>query len=87
MEMVEISYGATVSATQFICNEYLHLMHKKNWIWRFKTDDGSTNMSEPTGATTLLGNKSDDENGSITYRGNFWMNIWKWIDGQYFQSK
>ena len=53
-----------------------------------KTDDGSTNMAEPTGATTNLGNQSGNAaNGNdiqfITYRGeeNFYGNIWKWVDG------
>jgi hypothetical protein len=53
-----------------------------------KTDDGSTNMSNVTGATTALGNGSGAAVGtdglvSITYRGeeNFWGNIWKWVDG------
>ena len=53
-----------------------------------KTDDGSTSMTEITGATVNLGNAS----GSVTningynivsYRGeeNIWGNIWAWIDG------
>lgn len=53
-----------------------------------KTDDGSTNMSELTGATTNLGNASGMAAGtnglvSVTYRGeeNFWGNIWYWVDG------
>lgn len=53
-----------------------------------KVDDGTTNMSEPTGATTLLGNASGiavNTNGIqfVSYRGeeNFWGNIWKWVDG------
>ncbi len=53
-----------------------------------KTDDGETNMSEVTGATVNLGNKSGTatNNNSITlvsYRGeeNFWGNIWTWLDG------
>jgi len=53
-----------------------------------KTDDGATNMSNVTGATTALGNGSGAAVGtnglvSITYRGeeNFWGNIWKWVDG------
>lgn len=53
-----------------------------------KTDDGSTNMSELTGATTNLGNASGIAAGtngltSVSYRGeeNPWGNIWKWIDG------
>ena len=53
-----------------------------------KTDDGSTNMSELTGATTNLGNASGSvTNGNgfniVSYRGeeNPFGNIWKWIDG------
>lgn len=53
-----------------------------------KTDDGSTNMAEPTGATVTLGNSSGrvvNSNGIqfVSYRGeeNPWGNIWFWIDG------
>ena len=53
-----------------------------------KTDDGKSNLSENTGATSTLGNKSGsvvNENGYnvVTYRGeeNPFANIWKWIDG------
>lgn len=53
-----------------------------------KTDDGSSNLSEITGATSGLGNSSgmaEGTNGlvSVSYRGieNFWGNIWKWVDG------
>ncbi len=53
-----------------------------------KTDDGSTNMSELTGATVSLGNASGaviNNNGIqiVSYRGeeNPWGNIWKWVDG------
>jgi len=52
-----------------------------------KTDDGSTNMAENTGATSPLGNKSGAITKSgvqlVTYRGeeNFWGNIWTWVDG------
>lgn len=53
-----------------------------------KTDDGSSNMAEPTGTTVNLGNVSgtaSNDNGVqfITYRGeeNFWGNIWGWVDG------
>jgi hypothetical protein len=52
------------------------------------TDDGLTNCSVVTGATSTLGNKSGKAVGtdglvSIAYRGveNFWGNIWKWVDG------
>lgn len=53
-----------------------------------KTDDGSTNMAENTGATTSLGNHSGsvtNVNGIniVSYRGeeNPYGNIWKWVDG------
>ena len=53
-----------------------------------KTDDGASNMAEPTGATFAIGNGSGmavGTNGlvSVIYRGqeNFWGNIWKWEDG------
>lgn len=53
-----------------------------------KNDDGSTNMSELTGATTNLGNASGSvTNGNgfnvVSYRGeeNPFGNIWSWIDG------
>lgn len=53
-----------------------------------KTDDGSTSMTEITGATTSLGNKTGkvvNTNGwtVVSYRGeeNPFGNIWKWIDG------
>ena len=53
-----------------------------------KTDDGSTNMSENTGATTTLGNGTGavvnaNEIQLVSYRGeeNFYGNIWKWVDG------
>lgn len=53
------------------------------------TDDGSTNMSLVTGATSGIGNGSGipdgGENGkcSVSYRGeeNLWGNIWTWLDG------
>lgn len=54
----------------------------------FKTDDGTSNMAENTGATVSLGNKSGaviNDNGIqiVSYRGeeNPWGNIWKWVDG------
>ena len=53
------------------------------------TDDGATNMSLATGATSVLGNGSgidpnkDNGKGSVSYRGeeNLWGNIWTWLDG------
>lgn len=54
----------------------------------FKSDDGTSNMAENTGATVTLGNKSGaviNDNGIqiVSYRGeeNPWGNIWKWVDG------
>lgn len=59
-----------------------------------KTDDGSTSMTEITGATTNLGNATGsviNTNGFnvVTYRGeeNFFGNIWKWIDGININAK
>ena len=53
-----------------------------------KTDDGSTSMTELTGATANLGNGSGSVQNTnnvniVSYRGeeNFWGNIWKWVDG------
>ncbi|MDD3347327.1 hypothetical protein [Oscillibacter sp.] len=53
-----------------------------------KTDDGTTSMTEITGATATLGNASGsvtNTNGFnvVSYRGeeNFYGNIWKWVDG------
>lgn len=53
-----------------------------------KTDDDATSMTEITGATTTLGNKTGsvvNTNGwtVVAYRGeeNPFGNIWKWIDG------
>lgn len=58
-----------------------------------KTDDGSTNMAELTGATVNLGNASGEaENANhqkaVSYRGeeNLWGNIWKWEDGFNIQN-
>lgn len=58
------------------------------------TDDGSTNMSMPTGQTASLGNASGAATGnvhyatgqpanSISYRGleDWWGNGWEWMDG------
>lgn len=53
-----------------------------------KTDDSATSMTEITGATTTLGNKSGqviNTNGYsvVAYRGeeNPFGNLWKWVDG------
>ncbi len=80
------AYAATVAATQLLfAIEYASFnTQSKIGFGVQKADDGATNMAEPTGATTLLGNASGSvANGSVSYRGeeNFWMNIWKWVDG------
>lgn len=53
-----------------------------------KVDDGATSMTEITGATTTIGNKSGqviNTNGYsvVAYRGeeNPFGNLWKWVDG------
>jgi len=58
-----------------------------------KTDDGSTNMANNTGATSFLGNLSGRQAGtdgltSVSYRGleNMWGNIWGWVDGINIQA-
>ncbi|WP_373795256.1 hypothetical protein, partial [Jeotgalibaca porci] len=88
----EQAYGATVAATQLLFAIEYASFNTQTAIGMgvTKTDDATTNMAEPTGATTLLGNTSGKaDNGSITYRGeeNFWMNIWKWVDGLNIEAK
>lgn len=80
------AYAATVAATQLLFAIEYASFNTQSKIGNGvqKADDGATNQSEPTGATTLLGNASGSvANGSVSYRGeeNFWMNIWKWVDG------
>jgi hypothetical protein len=86
------AYGATVAATQLLFTIEYASMNTQSRIGFgvSKTDDGASNMAEPTGATTLLGNASGSAaNGSISYRGeeNFWMNIWKFVDGLNIEAK
>ena len=87
----EQSYAATVGATQILMLiEYASFDMQKN-IGNgvsSKTDDGSTNMAENTGATVSLGNASgsvENVNGFDipSYRGEelFYSNIWTWVDG------
>ena len=85
------AYAATIAATQLL---FLIEYNTFNWQTALgqgatqKTDDGTTNMAEPTGGSATLGNKSGqvaNQNGIniISYRGeeNFFGNIWKSIDG------
>lgn len=90
-------YCATVSATQMLMLIEYAAMNMQTAIGRGavdKTDDGASNMAEPTGATTLLGNASgtvQNVNGIniVTYRGeeNIWGNIWKFVDGMNINAK
>lgn len=85
------AYAATIAATQLL---FLIEYNTFNWQTALgqgatqKTDDGTTNMAEPTGGSSTLGNKSGQVanlNGIniVSYRGeeNFFGNIWKSIDG------
>ena len=87
----EQAYAATIAASQLLMLiEYasFNMQSKIGNGVTSKTDDGSTNMSEATGATVNLGNESGavtNDNGyvCVSYRGeeNFWGNIWGWVDG------
>lgn len=87
----EQQYAATVA-----CSQLLMLIEYASFNMQSaigggavnKTDDGTTNMAENTGATIGLGNESGavtNINGVqiVSYRGeeNIWGNIWKWMDG------
>ena len=85
------AYAATIAATQLL---FLIEYNTFNWQTALgqgatqKTDDGTTNMSEQTGGSSTLGNKSGQVanlNGIniVSYRGeeNFFGNIWKVVDG------
>lgn len=87
----EQAYAATIAASQLLMLiEYASFDMQKaigNGVTN-KTDDGSTSMTEITGATVNLGNASGsvtNANGYniVSYRGeeNIWGNIWAWIDG------
>lgn len=87
----EQAYAATVAASQLLMLiEYASFDMQTaigNGVTN-KTDDGSTSMTEVTGATVNLGNASGsvvNANGYniVSYRGeeNFWGNIWAWVDG------
>ena len=81
----------SVSATQILfLVEYasFNIQEKLGAGVTTKVDDGATSMTEITGATTTLGNKSGqviNTNGYsvVAYRGeeNPFGNLWKWVDG------
>ncbi len=87
----QISYAATISATQLLfLIEYakLNMQDVLGPGAVDKVDDSASNLAEPTGATTTLGNQSGHvTNGNniqmISYRGeeNLYGNTWKFIDG------
>jgi len=84
-------YAATIACSQLLFTIEYASMNTQSKIGigvTNKTDDGATNMSELTGATTNLGNASGsvtNTNGYnvVSYRGeeNLWGNIWKFTDG------
>lgn len=87
----QLSYAATISATQLLfLIEYakFNMQDVLGMGAVNKTDDGTSNMAEPTGTTSTLGSQSGHvSNGNnmqmISYRGeeNLYGNIWKVIDG------
>lgn len=87
----EQSSIATISCSQLLMLIEYASFNMQNAIGNgavSKTDDGSTNMAEPTGATVNLGNASGTAVNTndiqfVTYRGeeNLWGNIWTWVDG------
>lgn len=87
----EQAYAATASASQLLMLIEYATFDMQSALGSGvtnKTDDGSTSMTEITGATVNLGNASGaatNANGYtvISYRGeeNFWGNIWTWVDG------
>ena len=87
----EQAYAATVAASQLLMLIEYASFNMQSAIGAGvtnKTDDGSTSMTEITGATVNLGNASGsvtNANGYniVSYRGeeNIWGNIWAWVDG------
>lgn len=92
----EQAYAATVAASQILMLIEYASFNMQSVIGNgavSKTDDGSTNMAENTGATVSLGNASGAVINAnniqiISYRGeeNFWGNIWWWVDGMNEQN-
>lgn len=85
------SYAATAAASQMLMMIEYATFNSQAAIGMgavSKSDDGSTSMTEYTGATVSLGNASGavtNANGIqiVSYRGeeNIWGNIWTWVDG------
>lgn len=85
------SYAATISATQLLFLVEYAKFNMQDVLGpgaTGKTDDSTSNLAEPTGATTTLGNQSGHVTNNnniqmISYRGeeNPYGNIWKFVDG------
>lgn len=86
----ELSYAATICATELLMLIEYAAFNMQTAIGSgnvSKTDDGSTNMCELTGATLSLGSASGTANSGnvqvVSYRGeeNLWGDQWSYIDG------
>lgn len=85
------AYAATFAATQLLFLVEYATFNMQSVLGDgavSKKDDGTTNMAEPTGGTTNLGNKSGNAQTRnniqvVSYRGeeNPYGNIWKFVDG------
>lgn len=85
------SYAATYAATQLLFLVEYATFNMQSVLGDgavFKKDDQASNMAEPTGGTTNLGNKSGNAQTRnniqvVSYRGeeNLYGNIWKFVDG------
>ena len=85
------SYAATFAATQLLFLVEYATFNMQSVLGDgavFKKDDGTSNLAEPTGGTTNLGNKSGNAQTRnnvqvVSYRGeeNLYGNIWKFVDG------
>lgn len=92
----EQGYAATTAASQLLMLVEYATFNVQSVIGNgavSKTDDGTTSMTENSGATVSLGNASGavtNANGIqiVSYRGeeNFWGNIWWWVDGMNEQN-
>ena len=87
----ELSYLATVSVSQLLMLIEYASFDMQTAIGAgvtTKTDDQTTSMTENTGGSATLGNKSgsvtnENNQNIVSYRGeeNFWGNIWTFVDG------
>lgn len=92
----EQSYAATVAASQMLMLIEYSTFNLQSAIGMgavSKTDDGTTSMTEISGATVNLGNASGvvtNTNGVqiVSYRGeeSFWGDIWTCVDGMNEQN-